>query len=282
MGLFSRKGKARAGQFQDAVVLSLEQSGFTVVERYVAPDQVVALVRGFLELSLDVLSPAASAVELFGSTGVKALFTGNELATLCQMAGQSALALAEQLATFRGDVFGETGCPFTLAVASGAAVAAPFRRGEIERTLLLGGAVALAERLQQTGRLLGAAVAVCDEVKKHIAAPLKTRELDLIAVRGRREPMLIHELINRSSAVTDDDLIARSGAAISAYRQQQWEASVQQFMALLVDLKSRTGRSDRLSLDYVERCRFYAATPPGKDWNGVWAATMPTPPAGPR
>lgn len=146
---------------------------------------------------------------------------------------------------------------------------------------VLGDAVNLAARLEGQSKNYGVGVVIGEETRK--AAPeFASLELDLIAVKGKTEPVLIYGLRGDSKEKSTPNFQAlekEHEAMITAYRRQQWgEASGLisscRKLALLTsgEAYGLGGLSVLYDL-YVERIAAYQASPPDIDWDGVFIAT---------
>jgi adenylate cyclase len=146
---------------------------------------------------------------------------------------------------------------------------------------VLGDAVNLAARLEGQSKNYGVGVVIGDETRK--AAPeYAAIELDLIAVKGKTEPVRIFGLRGdpaENATEAFQHLKREHEAMIAAYRGQQWDVATQK-IATCRDLARRTngeahglGDLDVLYDLYEERIAVYRATPPGDDWAGVFVAT---------
>jgi adenylate cyclase len=98
-----------------------------------------------------------------------------------------------------------------------------------------------------------------------------TREIDLIRVKGKSEPVRIHEVLARAKDGLSDEMKSVSehySAGLEAYRAKDWEAGIREFERA-IDIKADDGPS----LTYLKRCREYLETPPPDDWDGVYVMT---------
>src|SRR5258706_16460154 len=96
------------------------------------------------------------------------------------------------------------------------------------------------------------------------------REIDSVLVVGKSEPQRIFELMGRKGELdaTRQALRAHFGAALEAYRHQDWTGARAEFDACL-ELVPDDGPA-QVFHDRIERLR---AAPPGPSWNGVWSMT---------
>jgi adenylate cyclase len=101
------------------------------------------------------------------------------------------------------------------------------------------------------------------------------RELDLIRVKGKLQPVTIYELIGRTGEDsvygTPDEVRARLNLFLQAhelYRKRRWEESQQTFQLILDKWPD-----DGPSRTYWKRCQDYLFDEPPSGWDGVFTMT---------
>ncbi len=130
---------------------------------------------------------------------------------------------------------------------------------------VMGDAVNLGSRLEGITKVYGVGIAV--GVATRLAAPeFAYRELDLVRVKGKNEPVAIFEPLGKPAdlapAVLDE--LAQWDAALALVRGQDWDAA-QAAIAALAAAHPERG----LYTLYLERIDHYRAHSPGQDWDGV-------------
>jgi adenylate cyclase len=92
------------------------------------------------------------------------------------------------------------------------------------------------------------------------------RELDLVRVKGKHEPVAIYEPVRLKAAAIEPEIneINTFADILKAYRHQQWDTAEQGLRELL----SRTER--RLYHIYMERIGAFRSRPPPPGWDGVY------------
>jgi adenylate cyclase len=131
---------------------------------------------------------------------------------------------------------------------------------------VLGDAVNLAARLEGANREYGTRVLVGPATWAAVADRVVGREVDLVRVKGKREPVAIHEVLGTVPAPRELAAFAeRFGWGLSAYRAQRWDEAVARF----AEVDALRG-GDPCARRYVDRCEALRRAPPGPEWDGVF------------
>jgi len=135
---------------------------------------------------------------------------------------------------------------------------------------IMGDAVNLAARLEGANKAYGTYIMISEDTYELVKGYVEARELDLLRVVGKEEPVKVYELICRKGEMSD----AKSGLlevyeqALSYYKKRNWAKAMETFRkALQIDPEDGPSRT------YVERCRLYMESPPPPDWDGVYTLT---------
>ncbi|MEQ1438613.1 adenylate/guanylate cyclase domain-containing protein [Fontimonas sp. SYSU GA230001] len=135
---------------------------------------------------------------------------------------------------------------------------------------VMGDAVNLGSRLEGLTKEYGAPI-VCSEATRSAApADWSFRELDLVRVKGKQEPVAIYEPMGPKDgldpALRQD--LARHRGALKLYRAQRWDEAELEFFNL-----SQSGRPHRIYELFIERIMYLREHPPGADWDGAFTFT---------
>jgi adenylate cyclase len=134
----------------------------------------------------------------------------------------------------------------------------------------LGDTVNLASRIEGQTKGYGISIMISDSVRK--AAPqFAAIEIDLLTVKGRREPERVHALLGDEIEAQNPEFrafVALHDEMLSAYRAQEWDKAAERADACA------TERPELFMLYklYKERIIAYRENPPPADWGGVWVA----------
>jgi len=148
---------------------------------------------------------------------------------------------------------------------------------------MMGDNVNLAARMESGAKLLGVFTLVTArtraECEAHGGDRLVFRLLDRIVVKGRAQPVAVHELVGWRAAVPDraHECFARHAEAIDRYHARDWAGAMRLFeqSALLepCQVDRARGIESNPSLVMLARCRQLQAHPPGPGWDGVFQMT---------
>jgi adenylate cyclase len=134
---------------------------------------------------------------------------------------------------------------------------------------VLGDAVNLASRLEGANREYGTRILLGEATCAQAGDAVVSRLLDRVRVKGKREPVAIHELLCLAPAPAElAAFLGQFAWGLSAYQAQRWDEAVTRF-----------GEADRLRGGdppcqvYLARCQAMRRAPPGPEWDGVFEMT---------
>ena len=135
---------------------------------------------------------------------------------------------------------------------------------------VIGDTVNLASRLEGINKVYGTRVIIADDTLRLAQHEIEARELDLVTVAGKTEPVRIHELLAPFGQLAPGDAELREefAAALAAYRARDWDGAQRRFEECL-QLKPADGPAAL----FLERIGALRAAPPAADWDGVWRFT---------
>lgn len=130
---------------------------------------------------------------------------------------------------------------------------------------VMGDAVNIASRLEGITKVYGVGIVVGEATMR--AAPAYVyRELDMVRVKGKNEPVPIFEPLGLASEIDEHTkaVLDKWHAALALIRGQQWDEAER----LLRDLQAAEPDVFLYGL-YLQRIAHFRANPPGKNWDGV-------------
>jgi adenylate cyclase len=131
---------------------------------------------------------------------------------------------------------------------------------------VMGDTVNLGSRLEGLTKQYGVDIIVND-LAAHQVPEFAFREIDLVQVKGKSEPVAIYEPIGPRAGLSaaEEQRLAAYATAVAAYRNQEWEHAESAFTSL------RQHSDDLLYNVYLDRIHNFRQSPPPAGWDGVFA-----------
>jgi adenylate cyclase len=131
---------------------------------------------------------------------------------------------------------------------------------------VMGDAVNLASRLEGITKEYGVLMLV-GESTKQVTPQIVYREVDMVRVKGKEQPVSIFEPHGLSGEVEKSKLdeIKLFHQALRTYRKQDWDKADLELLSL-----QNMCPDCKLYRVYAERVTYYRNNPPGDDWDGVF------------
>ena len=132
----------------------------------------------------------------------------------------------------------------------------------------LGDQVNLGSRIEGLNKMYKTEILLGENTANLLDGSFILREVDRVRVKGKKLPVRIYELLERSGVPLPEEkdrLLHFYASAMEDYWQQRWEEALKHFERCLLILPE-----DGPSRVMAERCRIYLETPPPKDWDGVF------------
>ncbi|WP_411822386.1 adenylate/guanylate cyclase domain-containing protein [Leptospira sp. 'Mane'] len=136
---------------------------------------------------------------------------------------------------------------------------------------MMGDTVNLAARLEAAGKDYGVNILISETTKTLIQNEFFTRELDLVRVKGKNEPVKLYELIAFNNDV--EEHIAESASEYEAGFKLYLKKDFAKAVTKLNKAIKTKGKKDKAALMLIERCEEYKENPPEKGWDGVFTRT---------
>ncbi|MGD1936455.1 MAG: adenylate/guanylate cyclase domain-containing protein [Cyanophyceae cyanobacterium] len=133
---------------------------------------------------------------------------------------------------------------------------------------VMGDTVNTASRLKGVSKQYGVEIVLVDATVAMLSDRFITRELDLLQVVGKDEPVRVYELVGEAGAVERSHLerCETFATGLAAYRKQDWTQAQAAF-------EKCQEEGDPPAQLYLDRIATLKQNPPPEDWDGVWRLT---------
>lgn len=260
------------GTRTDVTVYFSDIVGFTSVSESLDPEALVDLLACYLDEMTGEILQTGGTVDKFMGDAIMAFWGAprpHEQGALA--ACRAALANRARLQELHKG-WTDAGLPALHArtgIHTGPAIVGNFGSPDRLDYTAIGDTVNVASRIEGLNRVYGTDILISEVTRADVADVMFTRAIDKVAVKGRKEGILIHALIGEAEAASETDRAhAESYArALDLYFNRDWAAAEAAFGAVLAETPE-----DAAARVMRDRSRTYGASPPPADWDGVFQA----------
>jgi adenylate cyclase len=132
---------------------------------------------------------------------------------------------------------------------------------------VIGDGVNLASRIEGLCKQYGSHILISEFTLRALKATYRTRQVDMVIVKGKGVPVAIHEVIDFYDATefpNQIEVLNHFNNGIEYYNGAEWDKAIASFQAAL-----KFYPEDKPSLVYIKRCEALKIDPP-EQWRGVW------------
>jgi adenylate cyclase len=254
-----------SGSMVYGACLFADVAGYTTLSEKMSPQQLSDLMHKYFEATFEpVKKHGGIVVNLKGDSFLAIWKSARADEGLRRQACLAALDVAEAVHRFNGTV-DNLNLPTRVGVHSGQIFLGNIGAGDHYEYGPTGDTVNTASRMDGLNKYLGTEVLASQEIVDQIDGLLK-REVGKFMLKGKAEPMIVHELLGR---LEDADEKRKKSCvifadALSAFRRRAWDDAQEKFQ-----LASEDSVGDGPARFYLKLCEEYKAEPPAETWDGV-------------
>lgn len=256
-----------------ATLLFTDIRGFTTLTEQLGPQATVSMLNEYFTLMVDCIQHEGGMLDKFIGDAIMAAFgLPQPEPDDADRAVRTAIAMIRSLNGWNTVRVSDGKPPIGMGVGINTDAVVAGNIGSPKRMdfTMIGDGVNLAARLESACKQYNAQILISDFTHRQLNGVYRTREVDRVVVKGKTEPVAVHEVLDYHTDETFPNLMDvvndfRDG--ISSYRRGAWDAAIGCFQRCL-----RAHPADALSATYVERCEQLRADPP-ENWDGVWVMT---------
>jgi adenylate cyclase len=262
------------GQEKVITVLFSDLAGFSGYSERYAPNEMISILSEYFECMTEQVFAHQGTLKEYVGDELMAIFGAPlEQADHAQRACAAALAMTDRLEALRQDwskigrppLTARTGINSGLMLVGNIGSRYRFSYGA------LGDQVNLGSRLEGLNKMYRTEIILGENTARLVEGSFLLRELDMVRVVGRKQPLRIYELLGISGDSLPKERLEslrQFAAGLDAYRRQLWQDAIVLFTQS-VALWPQDGPSRIMA----ERCKIYQeACPPG-DWDCVFEHT---------
>ena len=256
------------GKLAPATILFSDVRGFTQLCEGLEPETLVAMMNEYFTFMADVVKGNFGVIDKFIGDAVMALFgvpikSGNH----AENAVMAAVSMLQALELFNADRAALGHLPFRIGIglATGHVVAGQLGSPDRMNYTVIGNAVNLSARIESLTSFYGVQLLVCGTTFGMLKAPVHSRLIDRVRVKGQQTPTDVYEILQKDSQDENGAWIDAFSAAFRQYSAGDFAGAAAGFKAA-----SALNPADKACRIFIERCGVLSANPRA-GWDGVWS-----------
>ncbi|MHC1724876.1 MAG: CHASE2 domain-containing protein [Syntrophobacteraceae bacterium] len=256
------------GERKELSILFSDIRGFTTLSEKIPPEELVPQLNSYLTRMTEVVFNHQGTLDKYIGDAIMAIFG----APLPQddhpvRACRTALDMKEQLNSLHQEWRSRNMPELQIGIGIHTGVVMVGNMGSERRFdyTVIGDNVNLASRLEGLTKMYGVSIVISGSTWEVAKSEFLARELDIVQVKGKQEPVAVYELLCRRDREAEYsgpvDIYSR---ALSLFREKRW----QEALDLFIQVES-LWPEDRPARFYQYRCREFLNDPPAEDWDYV-------------
>lgn len=259
------------GKMQELTVLFSDIRNFTTISEKLGAQETVAMLNEYFTTMVDIVFHHGGILDKFIGDAMLAVFgapftTGEDT----DRAVITAIEMQRALREFNARRSEKGLQTIEIGVGINTDTVLVGNIGSLKRMdyTVIGDGVNLASRLEGANKFYGTSILVSENSFNRLIYRYRTREVDLLRVKGKNLPAKIYEVLDHHDTASFprmDEVLGCYASAMELYRKREWETAARFFGEALV-----LHPGDTLSKVYADRCAHFLREPPPDEWDGIW------------
>jgi len=275
----SEGGRSGAAERRTVTVMLSDIAGFTGMAEQLTAAAMVNLLNRYFSVVTAAIRERSGIVDKYIGDAVMAFWTppfspGDRHA---EDACLSALAQQRAIRDFQRDLSEIIGLRrnvpdfhVRMGLTTGDVVVGTIGSEQAKSYTVIGDSVNVASRLEGVNKIYGTQILMAESTYRLAAGSIEAREIDLLTVAGKTEPVRVYELLTAAGELStqDEEWRGTYADALAAYRAADWDRAENRFQHCL-SLRPE----DQPPRVFVRRISHLRENPPPSDWDCVWRLT---------
>jgi adenylate cyclase len=261
---------ALGGERRRMTVLFSDLRGFTSFSEHRDAAELINILNGYLNAMTDIVFDEHGVLDKYMGDAVMA-FWGAPIEDKhhAERAIRTAILMRDRIIELnRADYFGAgVGLRAGIGISTGDMVVGNMGSHRHFDYTVIGDNVNLGSRVEGMTKVYGVEILATEESVKGLSKDYVLRKLDRVAVKGKKEPVRLYEVVGFTQNITPEvvDKLERFARAIALYEADDFHGASYAFADLLA-LYPNDGPSNV----FWQRANLFMQDPPAPDWGGVW------------
>lgn len=254
------------GEKREVTSFFSDVAGFTSISEKLSPEELVNFLNEYLSEMTEIILESGGTLDKYEGDAIIAFWNAPLDQPDHALRGcRAALLCQARLAELRPRFQALTGRPVAMRVGLNSGPAVVGNMGSSRRFdyTAMGDTINLASRLEGAGKQYRVSILAGRNTYEQVRSEILGREVDLIRVVGKAEPVAVYEIIAERAAAAAELLerLRLFNEARGLYLQRRWDEALRLFESLA---------GDPVAEVYVGRCLAMRKEPPPEGWDGVF------------
>lgn len=262
------------GDKRELTVFFSDIAGFTTISESLTPENLVLLLNEYLDEMTEIVLKFGGTLDKYEGDAIMAFWGApipqkDHALRTCLAALEMQKRLAQLRPKWKKE--GKPAMEVRCGMNTGQMIVGNMGGKDRFDYTVIGDSVNLASRLEGANKQYGSYIMISDMTYQHVKGKIAVRELDLIQVKGKTEPVKVWEVLGTTEMqVTEEQKKANElyHEGLKLYRQKNWQEAIAHFQQAF-----KNDATCRVAQIYEERSGLYQLNPPPEDWNGVFIMT---------
>jgi adenylate cyclase len=256
------------GEEVEVTVLFIDLVGFSALAENMAPRELIGLLNDYFSAMTEIILAQKGTVDKFIGDAIMAFWgaplpLADHAVRACEAALAMQAAMRSLQQTWAAQGFQKVST--RVGLHSGPVIAGNVGSRRRFNYTVMGDTVNLAARLQVANRTYGTKIILSEATRQRLANAFLMRELDLVQVRGRAQPVTIHELLSRMPPIGPPPWLKLFKAGRAAYMEGNIPEAATRFHEIL-----ELYLDDPPAKVFLKRCQRHLDKPLLSDWNSAF------------
>ena len=254
-----------SGQMVYGACLFADVAGYTALSEKMTPQQLSDLMHKYFDATFAPVKQHGGLVVNLKGDSFLAIWKATHMEDgLRRQACLAAIDVAKAVHRFNGTVE-NLNLPTRVGVHSGQIFLGNIGAGDHYEYGPTGDTVNTASRMDGLNKYLGTEVLASDEIVQQLDG-LLTREVGKFMLKGKTQPIVVHELLGRSDEAdeTRKKSVEIFTQGLASFRRQSWDEAAEQFARAI-----ENSPNDGPAHFYAKLCKEYRINSPVDAWDGV-------------
>lgn len=267
--VISKKEAVLSGDKVEATFMFTDIRDFTTISESVGSELLVEKLASYFEIMTSAIHRNMGTVDKYIGDAIMAFWGApNYIEEHARLACRTSLQCLDALNSLNSGLAAENFPPLNtrFGIHTGNAIIGNMGYSERLNYTAVGDTVNTASRLEGINKFYGTNIIISDETYNIVGDEFITRRLDRIIVKGKKQWVMIHELLaERENA--DQQVLKFAeiyNSASDLFYGRKWEAASE----LFAEAES-IRRGDRSALRMMRYCDYYSQYPPSAGWKGI-------------